>query len=85
MPLITCPDCNNQVSDTARACLHCGRPINPKGVPVPHYAKPKNFDKSTALRLCGVLAFLILLVVFLNTLMENNRGSRRSFRTKDFD
>jgi uncharacterized paraquat-inducible protein A len=27
MALITCPDCNNQVSDEAEKCPKCGRPI----------------------------------------------------------
>lgn len=27
MPLITCPDCNNQVSDSAESCPNCGRPF----------------------------------------------------------
>lgn len=27
MPLIICPDCQNQISDQARSCPHCGRPI----------------------------------------------------------
>ena len=26
MALITCPDCNNSISDQAPACPHCGRP-----------------------------------------------------------
>lgn len=26
MPLIACPDCERPVSDTAPACIHCGRP-----------------------------------------------------------
>lgn len=26
MPLITCPDCQNEISDAAPACIHCGRP-----------------------------------------------------------
>ena len=29
MPIITCADCGNQVSDHATACPHCGRPIAP--------------------------------------------------------
>jgi hypothetical protein len=24
MPLVNCPECKNQVSDSARACPHCG-------------------------------------------------------------
>lgn len=27
MPLVTCPDCEKQVSDAAPACPHCGRPM----------------------------------------------------------
>ena len=27
MPLITCPECNRQISDKARACPHCGLPM----------------------------------------------------------
>jgi len=26
MPLVTCPDCENSISDAATSCLHCGRP-----------------------------------------------------------
>src|SRR5437870_240847 len=29
MALINCPDCGNQVSDQARACPNCARPIVP--------------------------------------------------------
>ena len=27
MSLITCPDCQREVSDAAQACIHCGRPL----------------------------------------------------------
>jgi hypothetical protein len=27
MPLITCPDCQHDISDAAHACIHCGRPL----------------------------------------------------------
>ncbi len=27
MPLITCPDCEKQISDIAPSCIHCGRPM----------------------------------------------------------
>jgi hypothetical protein len=29
MPLLTCPDCHHDVSDSASACPHCGRPVVP--------------------------------------------------------
>jgi hypothetical protein len=37
MSLITCPDCRNEVSDAAQACIHCGRPL---ALPVPQTSKP---------------------------------------------
>ena len=27
MPLITCPDCQAEISDAASSCIKCGRPI----------------------------------------------------------
>jgi hypothetical protein len=27
MPLIVCPDCQQQISDAASACVNCGRPM----------------------------------------------------------
>jgi hypothetical protein len=32
MPLITCPDCGQQILDAAPACIHCGRPVKPLSV-----------------------------------------------------
>ena len=28
MALITCPDCENRISDQAASCPHCGRPVS---------------------------------------------------------
>jgi len=28
MALITCPECGQQVSDRAKACIHCGNPMS---------------------------------------------------------
>lgn len=35
MPLITCPDCQRQISDAAPVCIGCGRPIAAPPVPTP--------------------------------------------------
>lgn len=29
MALVSCPDCQKEVSDQAPACIHCGRPMKP--------------------------------------------------------
>lgn len=31
MPLVTCPDCEKQISDAAPACIYCGRPFQRVG------------------------------------------------------
>jgi hypothetical protein len=35
MALISCPDCNKDVSDRAEKCLNCGAPINPPTISIP--------------------------------------------------
>lgn len=42
MPLIACPDCQQQVSDAAPACPRCGRPIAapPPPPPPPQWQGP---------------------------------------------
>jgi len=39
MALIACPDCSCEISDTAPACIHCGRPM-PDEAPAPREAAP---------------------------------------------
>ena len=38
MALITCPDCNKDVSDRAEKCLNCGAPIANAQIPIVHPA-----------------------------------------------
>ncbi len=33
MPLITCPDCEKQISSAALSCIHCGRPMAKQEMP----------------------------------------------------
>ena len=43
MALVTCPDCQAQISDAAPACPKCGRPMGARPVeppPVPFQAQP---------------------------------------------
>jgi hypothetical protein len=35
MPLIKCSDCKREVSDKAKACIHCGNPLQSVGNPQP--------------------------------------------------
>ena len=63
MPLLTCPDCNNLVSDLAPACPKCGRPMKaatpPAAQPAPTAAK----RVSTGTWISGVLLIILVLVL----------------------
>ena len=59
MGLITCPDCNSEISDAAVACPKCGRPTNP-GLTVP-YAKEKSIIPMPGL----ILVVVGVIVLFM--------------------
>jgi hypothetical protein len=78
MGLIQCPDCSNQVSDSASSCPKCGRP---KKVPYYHsfwfpdyyfirlWDPPKKGSKADKIlfwfKVGGLLLFLIILIAGL--------------------
>lgn len=42
MALISCPECGKQISDAAKACIHCGYPLQSEAVaPSPSTSKAK--------------------------------------------
>ena len=47
MPLVTCPDCGKEVSDTASACIGCGRPMEPAPAP-PEPSAEQDSSSTTA-------------------------------------
>jgi hypothetical protein len=52
MPLISCPDCGRQVSDSAPTCPHCGRPAQPAMAATPPPLPPplpKTLDRRPTL------------------------------------
>ena len=56
MPLITCPDCQHEVSDAAQACIYCGRPmsvpVQPPRVETRHQFFPVAPHKFIVLSVC---------------------------------
>lgn len=66
MPLVTCPDCGHQVSDTARSCPSCGRPGPFASVDTPQSAtdgaaeRPAWNIKAAVSPVISVLGFLII-------------------------
>lgn len=69
MPLIKCPDCGCEVSDTTLACPKCGRP--PSLVLAPQAPLPprtpvvaRGWSKTTRLAVGGLVALIVVFVFF---------------------
>lgn len=43
MALVQCPDCGQQVSDAAPACVRCGRPLQPPQYQQQPYTPPQHY------------------------------------------
>lgn len=71
MPVITCPDCNRDVSTMALACPHCGRPspasTSPVGTPAAAPVREKTLWTGTpsATLLAGYIAGIVLTLVLI--------------------
>lgn len=64
MPLITCPDCQHEMSTEAAACPGCGRPKKQPGAGVCPYCGSHNVGKARGLQGAGeVLLGLLLLAL----------------------
>lgn len=67
MPLITCPDCNKEISDSADNCPNCGRPMNTINM---NANQPTNKDQANSG--LNIISFLIPLVGIIVYLAEAN-------------
>ncbi|MFZ5940279.1 MAG: zinc ribbon domain-containing protein [Bacteroidota bacterium] len=66
MALINCPECNKEVSNSAKTCPHCGFelivPI--KNKPYSTEIKSKKSNGCIGLLILGVLIFIIIAIIF---------------------
>lgn len=58
MPLITCPDCQKQISDAAPACVNCGRPL--KATPASYTEKMSRVQYDLTFVWIIVLALILV-------------------------
>lgn len=70
MALINCPECNNEVSNEATVCPHCGKPM-PKSSSTPEQQKQNR--KGCLIFLAPLL--LILIIIFVALLSDSCKGS----------
>ncbi len=56
MALIKCPECGKEISDKAKACIHCGFPLESPKEPVAPPVKQKKFIASYVCNECYYMA-----------------------------
>jgi zinc-ribbon domain len=63
MSLITCPDCQHEISDAAQACIYCGRPlavpVQPQAVETRHGFFPVAPHKFIVLSVCTLNVYTL--------------------------
>ncbi len=66
MALISCPECNQAVSDLASACPHCGYIINPGNDPVVRDRRMWHLIRFLVSFLFIVIIFVLFIVLYNN-------------------
>ncbi len=75
MALLKCPDCKKEISDSAPACPHCGRPKETSSGNIP--------TKKT--KRTGKLFLFLLLLLLLTQIMSSNENSNNQYSSKNKD
>jgi uncharacterized membrane protein YvbJ len=72
MALIKCPECGNQVSNTAATCPHCGAPVAAAAVEAKHAGAPLTTVQETSkkLKLQIIIASVIFWLGFIWAIMK---------------
>jgi uncharacterized membrane protein YhaH (DUF805 family) len=52
MPLITCPDCQTEISDAASSCIKCGRPMKSEAIVSEVFIPPPSLNIFEATATC---------------------------------
>lgn len=79
MSLINCPECNKEISDSARKCPHCGYPLKEEVEVI--YEKKKGFWSTGRLAvsiISFVLALFIIYQAYILTIAEAFTGESNS-------
>lgn len=58
MPLVTCPDCGNNISDRAAHCIHCGAPMRSQ------LEQGRSKNRFSVEKMMVALIVVLLLVIF---------------------
>jgi uncharacterized membrane protein YvbJ len=75
MALITCPECNNEISDKATACIKCGNPIKK----MENQANSTNENQLKTKRLL-IFPFALIFASFIfASLLPNDSSEARVF------
>lgn len=80
MPLITCPDCQREISDSAPSCPGCGRPMRSapilagEGIGDFRAYRPRSRSKIPGMIIGAIIIFFVVRFFFGNDIAEKLQG-----------
>ncbi|WP_034486782.1 zinc ribbon domain-containing protein [Butyrivibrio fibrisolvens] len=78
MALINCPDCNNQVSDEAKTCPHCGYPL------YKNHAGKNDIEKKNRYTLLMIMVLALIISVGVIANISHNDKSNKKMSANNY-
>ena len=72
MALIYCPECGNQISDSVKKCIHCGKKLTKKDKEAMGSVAPSSKKKKILMIVLPIVAVLIIAVIIIIAVSSSN-------------
>ncbi len=75
MALIYCPECGNQISDSVKKCIHCGKKLTKKDKEAMGSVAPNPKKKKVLMIVLPIVAVLIIAVIIIIAAISSSSSS----------
>ena len=83
MALIYCPECGNQISDSVKKCIHCGKKLTKKDKEATGSVAPNQKKKKVLLIVLPIVAVLIIAVIIIIAVSSSSSSSYENLARAD--
>lgn len=83
MALIYCPECGNQISDSVKKCIHCGKKLTKKDKEAMGSVAPSSKKKKVLLIVLPIVAVLIIAVIIIIAVSSSSSSSYENLARAD--